>query len=153
MSTPERPKRLSLSEIIELILTRGQGDRSSITLGRTAAGDTTIEVKVRTGDDGEIATAAHAAQQAQAIYDRLRDLYPSRREHDNAEVSFTRNAKGETQVSVSAKTSNDGHATMHELERATSDVYDTARMRYPMADGHTAKPGTVAPKRTGAPES
>lgn len=141
---PDRPKRLSLSQIVELLLTRaGAGERSSVTLAQNAAGVTQIEVKVRTGDDDDIATVDAATAKAQALYDALRERYPRDDTHDNAEVSLTRNAKGETQIAVEVKTSPDGIASLAEAARQAQEVYDAARREYPMADGFTAKPGSV----------
>lgn len=72
-----KARRLSLSEVLELVLSRGTGDRSSVTLTRNAKGDTQIEVTVRTGDTGDVLTAADAAAEAQRLYDSLREAYPS----------------------------------------------------------------------------
>lgn len=71
-----RPKRMSLSEIVERLLERGGGEHSSVTLGRTAKGETTIEVVVRTGDRGEVTSIEDAETVAVETYDRLRTLYP-----------------------------------------------------------------------------
>lgn len=77
MSTPtERPKRLSLSEIVEQLLQRGSSEHSSVTISRNAKGETQLEVVVRTGDAGEVQTIEQAEQHATAVYDRLRALYP-----------------------------------------------------------------------------
>jgi len=73
--TGNAPKRLSLSEIVELLLARGGGEHSSVTLSRNAKGETQIEVTVRTGDTGEITTATQASHEAQTIYDQLRSKY------------------------------------------------------------------------------
>lgn len=74
--TGEAARRLSLSEIVELLLSKGGGEHSSVSLTRNAKGETQIEVTVRTGDSGEITTAAQAAAEARTIYDRLRSAYP-----------------------------------------------------------------------------
>lgn len=74
--TPDAPRRLSLSEILELMLTRPASEHSSVSLTRNAKGETQIEVTVRTGDAGGTETAAEAAAEAQSIYDRLRATYP-----------------------------------------------------------------------------
>ena len=74
--TAEAPKRLSLSEILELVLTKAGGEHSSVTLTRNAKGETQIEVTVRTGEHGSVTTAAKAAAEAQTIYDGLRAAYP-----------------------------------------------------------------------------
>lgn len=72
----QRPKRLSLSEIVEQLLARGSGDRSSVTLSRNAKGETQIEVVVRTADNGAITTVAAAQAEAVRVYDDLRAAYP-----------------------------------------------------------------------------
>lgn len=74
--TAEAPRRMSLSEVLELLLTRGGSEHSAVTLSRNAKGETQIEVTVRTGDSGEVLTAADAADHAQTIYDGLRTSYP-----------------------------------------------------------------------------
>jgi hypothetical protein len=138
-----RPRRLSLSQILEMVLTRGSRDRSSVSLARTASGATTIDVKVHTGDE-EIETVEDAERRAAEVYERLRELYPERDGHDNSEVTLTRNAKGETQVSVSIKSGETGPRTIAGLTEAAVREYDRLRMGYPMANGYTAKPGSVA---------
>ncbi len=142
-ATAERPKRLTLSQIVGLLLTRGAGERSAVALTRNASGETQIEVSIRTGDDGAIVTAEDAERKAVEVYERLRQKYPQRNGHDNADVSLTRNARGETQVSISVKTSEE----IRTVERAAAEarkVYDNLRGKYPMVDGYTAKPGSVA---------
>ena len=142
---PDKPKRLSLSQIVELLLTRGgAGDRSSVTLTQNASGGTQIEVKVRTGDDDEIATVDAATEKATALYEQLRERYPRNDTHDDADITLTRNAKGETQISVAVKTSSHGFTSLDDAAEHALEVYDRTRARYPMADGHTAKPGSVA---------
>lgn len=137
----EQPQRLTLSRILEMMLTRG-GERSSVTLSRTASGETVIDVKVRTGDDDDVATLEQAGAKAQAEYDRLAQLYPHSGQHDGAEVTLSRNAKGETQMSVSAKTSEMTPA-LAATGALVQTEYDRLRREYPMADGTTAKPGSV----------
>lgn len=69
-------RRLSLSQIVEILLTRGNTERSSVTLTRNAKGVTQIEVTVRTGDTPEVATAADAVKVASSLYTDLRAAYP-----------------------------------------------------------------------------
>jgi len=141
MSEPERPKRLSLSQIVEMLLTRPSRERSSVGLSRNPAGHTVIDVKVSAGDEE---TVIDAERQALEVYERLVALFPTAiSDHETAEVSLTRNAKGDTQINVSAKTS-DANPTLEALEVSTRKVYDTTRAKYPMADGRTARPGSVA---------
>jgi hypothetical protein len=73
---PTPTKRLSLSTIVELLLQRGGGDRSSVTLARNAKGDTQIEVVVRTTDEGSVTTAADALEEAVRLYEAARERYP-----------------------------------------------------------------------------
>jgi hypothetical protein len=132
-----RPARLSLSEIVRLMLTRSARDYSGVTLTQNAKGETQIEVAVRTSDD---MTVEDAESTAATIYDRLRERYPHENgEPLNAAVTLTRNAKGETQISAELKGS-DLNGTADSLREA----YDKLRMKYPMADGYSAKPGSVA---------
>lgn len=138
----ERPKRLSLSQIVELLLTRPTRDRSLVSLSRNASGEVVIDVTAHAAE-GE--TLEDAERNAVAAYERMAKRYPRKdATHDNGEVTFTRNAKGETQISVSAKTGDKRLTTLSGLEAETRKVYDAARMRYPMADGRTAKEGSVA---------
>lgn len=123
----QRPKRLSLSEILEMVLTRTHADRSTVALTRTASGEVVIDVKV------SAETVAEASALAEAELARLADLYPRSEQSSEPTVGLTRNAKGDTQVDVKGATWED-----------TQAVYDKARMAYPMAGGLTAKPGTVA---------
>jgi len=73
---PTRPKRISLSQIVELILTRGAREHSSVTLTRNAKGDTQIEVAIRSGESSEFLTIDAAALKVQELYDQLRARYP-----------------------------------------------------------------------------
>lgn len=138
----ERPKRLSLSQIVELLLTRPTRDRSLVSLSRNAAGEVVIDVTAHAGE-GE--TLEDAERNAVEAFERLSAQYARRdAAHENGEVTLTRNAKGETQIAVSAKTGEGKLKTLAALEAETRKVYDATRMKYPMADGMTAKPGSVA---------
>lgn len=79
-TTPEQTagasKRLSLSSIVELLLQRGAGEHSSVTLARNSKGETQIEVVVRTGEGGEVQTADQALAKAIELYDQARRQYP-----------------------------------------------------------------------------
>lgn len=74
--TADRPHRLSLSQIIELLLQRGGSDRSSVSLTRNAKGATQIDVTVRTGNQEDADTVEAAAHRAVEVYDSLRLRYP-----------------------------------------------------------------------------
>lgn len=69
-------KRMTLSNVLELLLTKSGGEHSSVTLTRNSKGDTQIEVVVRTGDAGAIGTADEAYAKAVELYDRAREQYP-----------------------------------------------------------------------------
>lgn len=135
----ERPKRMTLSDVLELVLTRSSRNRPQVTIGRTAAGVTTWTVDISAGEDE---TADDAERRAVAIHDRLLRKYPAPSDHEQAEVTLTRNAKGDTQIAVSAKTT-DAEPSLVKLEAAVRKVYDVTRQNYPMGDGLTARPGSV----------
>lgn len=126
LDTP-RPKRLSLSEILEMVLTRSTSDRSTVALTRTASGEVVIDVKV------SAETVQEASAIAEAEMSRLALLYPRSEQSTEPVVSLTRNAKGDTQVDVKGAGWDD-----------TKAVYDKARTSYPMANGATARMGSVA---------
>lgn len=128
-TTPEtvRPKRLSLSEILELVLTRQHGG-TSVSLTRTASGEVVIDVKASAD------TVEQAGAIAEAEMSRLAALYPRSEQSTEPTVSLSRNAKGDTQVDVKGVGWED-----------TKAVYDTARAAYPMANGATARAGSVRP--------
>lgn len=72
----DAPRRLTLSQIVELLLTKGGGEHSSVSLARNAKGETQIEVTVRTGESEDVSTVDQAAAKAKATYDQLRETYP-----------------------------------------------------------------------------
>jgi hypothetical protein len=141
--TPEvvdaRPKRLTLSQIVEMLLTRSSPKASSVTLTRKATGETEIEVKVTTDEDGGIATVEDAERKAQDVYDRLRTAYSEAR-HDNASVELTRNARGETQIDVQIRAA-DGTsiATADDAREKASEMFRDLRARFPLSSGAVAK--------------
>ena len=71
-----KPKRVTLSEIVERLLARSTSDRTSVSLSRNAKGETQIEVVVRTTEDGDVTTADQAAEKALELYDRFCMRYP-----------------------------------------------------------------------------
>lgn len=144
MTTTETPKRLTLSQIVEMLLARGGRDHSAVSISRTATGTVAIDVTVRTGESEAVATVEQAEAVASAVFERLSERFAEQNGHDVGEITLTRNAKGETQISVSGKTATKGITTLDELERHVRKVYDGTRGKYPMADGLTAKPGSVA---------
>lgn len=74
--TDARPHRMTLSDVVAGLLARGSSEHSSVTLTRNAKDNTQIEVVVRTGDSGAIATIEDAEAAAVRVYDRLRAAYP-----------------------------------------------------------------------------
>jgi hypothetical protein len=126
-----------------MMLTRQSGLRSSVSLSRNAAGDTSIDVTVRVGDEGA-ETVEDAARIARDHYAALTVLYPPAPEHDGSSVTLTRNAKGETQVAVELKATGHGASTLDAAAAQAVGAYDQLRAKYPMANGLTAKPGSVA---------
>lgn len=69
-------KRMTLSQVVEHLLTRSSSQSSSVTLARNAKGETQIEVVVRTDAELAIVTPDDAAEVAQRVYDVLRTAYP-----------------------------------------------------------------------------
>jgi len=135
---PEPPKRLSLSRALELALGRGGRQHSSVSLSRTATGAIGIDVTVIAGEGDDALSVEAAAKRAKTVFAGLRNAFPEPEPHDQAEVSLTRNAKGDTQIAVSAKTHSAGVRSVADLEQEVRTVYDATRMKYPMADGHSA---------------
>lgn len=125
----ETPHRISLSRIVELMLTRPT-DHSTISLSRNARGDTEVSVAVRA--HGEL-TVEGAELLAQTVYERLCQFYPVSSEQDEgqASVSLTRNAKGETQIDVGVR----GKGEPRDVAGAVRVEYDRLRSAYPMASG------------------
>lgn len=69
-------KRMTLSQVVEQLLQRGGSEHSSVTLARNSKGETQIEIVVRTGDAGAVATIEEAEAAAITVYERLRARYP-----------------------------------------------------------------------------
>jgi hypothetical protein len=76
-ATPDTPsRRMTLSQVVEQLLHRGGGERSSVTLARNAKGETQIEVVVRTADNTDVETVDAALAKAIELYDQARRQYP-----------------------------------------------------------------------------
>lgn len=135
---PSHARRLSMSEIVEMALTRRKS--SSVSISRAPSGDVTIDVQVATGDGAD--SLEDAEDKAAAIYSRLAELYPAAEPSDSASVTVARNAKGDTQLEITVRCGS-GITSVDEAAARAVELYDAARMRYPMANGLTAKPGTV----------
>jgi hypothetical protein len=75
-SSPESPKRMTLSQVVEHLLSRSSSQSSSVTLTRNAKGETQIEVVVRTDHELGITTPDDARATAETVYDALRSKYP-----------------------------------------------------------------------------
>jgi hypothetical protein len=73
---PERKPRVSLSEIVTMLLSKGGTEHSSVTLSRNAKGETQIEVVARTGGENGPTTLIEAEEVCVAVYDRIRRRYP-----------------------------------------------------------------------------
>jgi len=137
--TDQAPRRLTLSNILRMMITR-PAMQSSVMIARSPSGQTHFEVTVVPDDT---TTVREAEAQAVSIFDRLQVSYPSSVESDNTTVSLSRNAKGETQIEVTLR-ANDRMPTIDDVADETVRVYDRMRAGYPMANGYTAKPGSVA---------
>jgi hypothetical protein len=98
---PERPKRLTLSEIVTALLQRGGGDRSSVSLTRNAKGQTQIDVTVRTGHQEDVETAEQAMTKATELYNTLRFLYPI--DGDEVPAVPMKDSEAEAAVRLSAE--------------------------------------------------
>jgi hypothetical protein len=146
-----RPKRLSLSQIVEMLLTRGGRSHSSVSISRNAKGDTQFEVQVAVGEDG-VATLEDAEALALEVYDRLASTYPvTHGSYGGSGVDLTRNAKGETQISVSLKA--DAGATEEEYAAVVKQAiatYENTRMKFPLASGFVGAEGGAAVSRSEA---
>lgn len=68
--------RLTLSEIVELLLVRNAPEHSSVSLSLNSKGETQIEVSVRTEPSAGIPTVEAAMGKAIEVYDALRIRYP-----------------------------------------------------------------------------
>jgi hypothetical protein len=77
VAVEERPRRLTMSQIVELLLTRSPADHSTIRLSRNAKGDTQVDVSIRTGEPG-LETVEQARAKAEETYEHLCKLYPMR---------------------------------------------------------------------------
>lgn len=69
-------KRMTLSQVVEHLLTRSSSQSSSVSLTRNAKGETQIEVVVRTDAELGIVSPDDAAEVAKRVYDGLRTAYP-----------------------------------------------------------------------------
>lgn len=69
-------RRINMSDVLWLLLTKPTRDHSSVTLSRNAKGETQIEVVVRTGESDEVATIFDAERVAGEVFTRLRTAYP-----------------------------------------------------------------------------
>lgn len=142
---PERPKRLTLSEIVALLLQRGP-DRSAVTLTRNAKGGTQFDVVARAE------TVAEAETQAREVYDRLAADYPAPDSHfGGSQVGLVRNAKGDTQIDVTVKVEGGDAESVARAQAEAADVFDRTRARFPMASGSVGagKPTEKASKGQG----
>ena len=68
--------RLTLSQIVTMLLAKPGRDHSSVELTRNAKGETQITVTVRAGESDGIDNAADAAAECSRIYEQLRRTFP-----------------------------------------------------------------------------
>ncbi len=68
-----RPHRLSLSDVLSMVLARGSGNQDSVSLSRNAKGETQVEVVCR-AREGE--TVEQVGARARREYNRNRRSYP-----------------------------------------------------------------------------
>lgn len=137
---PQPARRLTLSQILELVLNRDRSAHSSVTLTAGARGETHIEVQVRTTDSDELATVEAAEAKAREVYDRLRAVYVTPAGSESATVSLTRNAKGDTQIDVQVRTADAGDVqTVEAAEAKARDSFERLRGKYPLAGGMAGK--------------
>lgn len=68
---------------------------------------------------------------------------------EHSAVELTRNAKGETQINVTVRTSEDGEIeTADDAARKATELYDQLRARYPMSSGLAgAAPPDASPSK------
>lgn len=71
-----KPARMSMGRVVEMLLNRGGGEHSSVTITRNAKGEVQLEVVVRTAEQGDVQSADDAAAKAEAIFDGLVAKYP-----------------------------------------------------------------------------
>ena len=96
--------------------------RPSVTISRDASGNYSYDVRV-TDDD-----PYRALDHARDISDELARIYPAAPPSNGPvfDTELTRNAKGETQIKLSAKVDD---------PETVAAQYETLRARYPLADG------------------
>jgi hypothetical protein len=118
-----------------MLLTRSS-DHSTISLTRNAKGETQIDVNIRAGENAEFPTVDAATEKAAELYDLLRERYPLSPTGDDAGVTLTRNAKGETQMTVEVKTAGpNGALTLRDVMVEAGEVYEKLRARFPTLTG------------------
>jgi NAD(P)H-hydrate repair Nnr-like enzyme with NAD(P)H-hydrate epimerase domain len=59
----------------------------------------------------------------------------SKQAGEHATVELVRNAKGETQIRVVARTGDEGAETLAEAAELAQATYDALRMKYPLSEG------------------
>lgn len=131
---------MTLSQVVELLLTRGSAERSYVALTRNAKGDTQIDVKVQTSEHGDVQTVEEAETKALEVYSRLLARHPAGGTPDQTTVELSHNAKGDTQIAVQVRTGEDGDVqTWAQASAAATKLYDELRSKYPRgekADGN-----------------
>ena len=70
-------RRLTLSDMVELLLSRNAPEHSSVELSRNSKGETQMSVTVRTDQQAGVDTIEQAVAKAIEVYDTLRARYPT----------------------------------------------------------------------------
>lgn len=125
MSAPESPRKMTpterLHDIVTTALTQRAAMRPSVTISRDAAGGYSYDVRVAHDDPQE------AWKQALALEALAAKKYPPVVVAPRDKASFTRNAKGETQMDFEAQ-GEDAYARVEAM-------YQAGTARYPTANG------------------
>jgi hypothetical protein len=136
----EKPKRLTHSQILEMLLLNRAAQRCQVTLSVQANGDVLAEVRA-VADDVQDAEAAALAALA-----RLRPILPSATAmFEPGKVGLTRNAKGETQIDLEVKS--DGTRGLSGVADDAAEEYERLRARFPLANGTVSADAPTLPAR------
>lgn len=129
----QRTPRMTLSRVVELALQRGSSNRSHVVLSRDREGNAAFSVTVYADDSGEQVAVEEAETQARAIFDRLSQRYPITPPHADADVTLTRNAKGQPQFSATVKTDDAELQTIDAMVKRAHALYRELHDRLPFA--------------------
>ena len=122
--TPRHPYRQGDALKDALAALNRAPSRPQVTISRDGNGNYSYDVRVTADAVGE------AYDAAQGIANMLENIYPAADPApERHKVSLTRNAKGETQIDLEGR-----YSDQADLE-AVAAHYETLRARYPLADG------------------